>query len=194
MNIGIIGSGGREHALCKKISESKKVKKIFCLPGNGGTAKIANNLDVDILDFHKIYKLIKSNKINLVIVGPEGERHSIEKLLVKKKLPLIDLVGKINLAEIFLLMRESQLFIGNDSGLMHLSALANIPTIGLFGPSDPKKYHPWGERTLAIRSPKTPDELMGYKDFNSKNVNSLMGDLTVKVVYEEIIKFWKKIR
>ena len=71
MNIGIIGSGGREHALCKKISESNKVKKIFCLPGNPGTAKIANNLDVDVLDFHKIYKLIKSYKINLVIIGPE---------------------------------------------------------------------------------------------------------------------------
>ena len=71
MNIGIIGNGGREHALCKKISESKKVKKIFCLPGNAGTAKLANNLDVDVLDFHKIYQLIKSNKINLVIIGPE---------------------------------------------------------------------------------------------------------------------------
>ena len=71
MNIGIIGSGGRENALCKKISESKKIKKIFCLPGNPGTAKIATNIDVDILDFHKIYKLIKSNDINLVIIGPE---------------------------------------------------------------------------------------------------------------------------
>ena len=71
MNIGIIGSGGRENALCKKISESKRIKKIFCLPGNPGTAKIATNIDVDILDFHKIYKLIKTNDINLVIIGPE---------------------------------------------------------------------------------------------------------------------------
>ena len=71
MNIGIIGSGGREHALCKKISESKSIKKIFCFPGNPGTNKIATNIDVDILDFKTILKLIKLFKIDIVIVGPE---------------------------------------------------------------------------------------------------------------------------
>ena len=71
MNIGLIGSGGREHSLCKKISESNLVKKIFCFPGNAGTAKIAKNIDVNILDFKKILKLIKFNKIDLVVVGPE---------------------------------------------------------------------------------------------------------------------------
>ena len=71
MNIAIICNGGREHAICKKVSESKFVKKIFCLPGNAGTASIGNNIDIDILDFNSIYKFIKTYKINLVIVGPE---------------------------------------------------------------------------------------------------------------------------
>ncbi len=71
MNIGLIGSGGREHALCKKISESNIVKKIICFPGNAGTSLIAKNVEVDILDFEKILKLIKYYKIDLVIVGPE---------------------------------------------------------------------------------------------------------------------------
>ena len=71
MNIGLIGSGGREHALCKKISESKFVNKIICFPGNGGTSKLAINVDVNILDFKSILKLIKFYKINLVIIGPE---------------------------------------------------------------------------------------------------------------------------
>ena len=71
MNIGLIGSGGREHALCKKICESKSINKIFCLPGNAGTSQIATNLDVDILNFPKVLKLIKFHKIDLVIVGPE---------------------------------------------------------------------------------------------------------------------------
>tara|TARA_E500000178_G_scaffold356681_1_gene437078 strand:- start:3654 stop:4919 length:1266 start_codon:yes stop_codon:yes gene_type:complete len=71
MNIGLIGSGGREHALCKKLFESSKIKKIFCFPGNAGTSNIANNIDVNILDFKKILKLIKIHKIDLVIVGPE---------------------------------------------------------------------------------------------------------------------------
>ena len=71
MNIGLIGSGGREHALCKKINASKLVNKIFCFPGNAGTSKIATNIDVNILDFKKIVELIRFFKISLVIVGPE---------------------------------------------------------------------------------------------------------------------------
>ena len=71
MNIGLIGSGGREHALCKKIFDSKLTKKIFCFPGNAGTLKFATNINVDILNFRKVLKLIRSHKIDLVIVGPE---------------------------------------------------------------------------------------------------------------------------
>ena len=71
MNIGIIGSGGREHALCKKISESKLINKIICFPGNAGTSDLAINEDVDIFNFNKLLKLIKFHEIDLVIVGPE---------------------------------------------------------------------------------------------------------------------------
>ena len=71
MNIGLIGSGGREHALCKKILESKIVKKIICLPGNAGTSKIATNVDVDILNFKNLLTHIRHYKIDLVIIGPE---------------------------------------------------------------------------------------------------------------------------
>ena len=71
MNIALIGSGGREHALCQKIHESKISKNIICIPGNAGTAKIAKNINLDFLNFPKLLKVIKYNKINLVIVGPE---------------------------------------------------------------------------------------------------------------------------
>ena len=71
MNIALIGSGGREHALCQKIHESKLSKKIICIPGNAGTAKIAKNIDLDFLNFQRLLKIIKFNKIDLVIVGPE---------------------------------------------------------------------------------------------------------------------------
>jgi phosphoribosylamine---glycine ligase len=71
MNIGLIGSGGREHALCKKMHESKLVKRIICLPGNAGTLKIATNVNVNILDFKKILNLIKQYKIDIVVIGPE---------------------------------------------------------------------------------------------------------------------------
>ncbi len=71
MNIGLIGSGGREHALCQKIFESKISKKIFCFPGNGGTSGMAKNIGLNILNFEQVYKQIKLLKIDLVIVGPE---------------------------------------------------------------------------------------------------------------------------
>ena len=71
MNIGLIGNGGREHALCQKIHESKLIKKIICFPGNAGTAKIAKNIKVNILNFREIHQLVKFHKIDLVIVGPE---------------------------------------------------------------------------------------------------------------------------
>ena len=71
MKIGLIGSGGREHALCQKIHDSKLVKKIICFPGNAGTAKIAKNIKVDILNFQEIHQLVRFHKIDLVIVGPE---------------------------------------------------------------------------------------------------------------------------
>ena len=55
MNIGLIGSGGREHALCKAIHNSNSVNKIVCFPGNAGTATLAVNINVDILNFQKDY-------------------------------------------------------------------------------------------------------------------------------------------
>ncbi len=71
MIICIIGSGGREHAICKSISISPKVSKIYCMPGNAGTERLAKNIDLDINDFQKILKFLKESKVDLVIVGPE---------------------------------------------------------------------------------------------------------------------------
>ena len=71
MKVGIIGSGGREHAICQSIKKSSKVEKIYCFPGNAGTSEIAENIEIDVSDFNKIKEFSISNKINLIIVGPE---------------------------------------------------------------------------------------------------------------------------
>ena len=71
MKIGIIGSGGREHALCYTLKKSKKVKKIYCFPGNGGTAAIAENISIDLSNFQELKSFINKNKIDLIVVGPE---------------------------------------------------------------------------------------------------------------------------
>jgi phosphoribosylamine--glycine ligase len=71
MIVGIIGSGGREHAICETLKKSKKVKKLYCFPGNAGTAKIATNIVLNLDDFDKIKDFILEKKIDLVIIGPE---------------------------------------------------------------------------------------------------------------------------
>ena len=71
MNVGIIGSGGREHALCLKIKDSNLVKNIYCFPGNAGTSLIAKNIEIDINNFNEIRKKALEKNITLLIVGPE---------------------------------------------------------------------------------------------------------------------------
>ena len=71
MKVGIIGSGGREHALCQSIKKSSKIEKIYCFPGNAGTSELAENIEIDISDFRKIKEFSILNKLNLIIVGPE---------------------------------------------------------------------------------------------------------------------------
>ena len=71
MNVLIIGSGGREHALCVSCKKSEYINKIFCAPGNAGTDLIANNISIDINDFQEITHFVKKNEIEIVIVGPE---------------------------------------------------------------------------------------------------------------------------
>ncbi|MDB3888269.1 phosphoribosylamine--glycine ligase [Candidatus Pelagibacter sp.] len=71
MKIGIIGSGGREHAICHAIKKSNKVQEIYCIPGNAGTSLIAKNVDLDINDFELLKKFINKNNIDTIIVGPE---------------------------------------------------------------------------------------------------------------------------
>jgi len=71
MKVGIIGSGGREHSICASIKKSKNIEKIYCFPGNAGTSKIASNIDINLENFEEIKNFILSEKIDLIIVGPE---------------------------------------------------------------------------------------------------------------------------
>ena len=71
MKIAILGSGGREHALAAQISKSKKLDKLYCIPGNAGTSILGKNINLKLDNFNEIYKFLKDEKIDLVIVGPE---------------------------------------------------------------------------------------------------------------------------
>ena len=71
MKIAILGNGGRENALAYQVYKSRNVSKIYCLPGNAGTKKVAENIDINIENFNEILNFIKKMYIDLVIVGPE---------------------------------------------------------------------------------------------------------------------------
>ena len=71
MKIGIIGSGGREHAICTFLKLSSKVDKIYCFPGNAGTSFIAENININLNNFQEVKDKIKNLEIDIVIVGPE---------------------------------------------------------------------------------------------------------------------------
>ncbi|MDU3490556.1 MAG: phosphoribosylamine--glycine ligase [Clostridiales bacterium] len=69
MNILVVGSGGREHAICYKISQSKKADKIYCAPGNAGIASIAECVDIGAMEFDKLTAFAKEKEIELTVVG-----------------------------------------------------------------------------------------------------------------------------
>ena len=71
MKVLIIGSGGREHALCLSLINSDQINRVYCAPGNAGTASIAENISIEAKDFEKIKQFVKENHVDYVIVGPE---------------------------------------------------------------------------------------------------------------------------
>ena len=78
----------------------------------------------------------------------------------------LNLVGKLDLPTIAAALRRSSLYIGNDSGLMHLAAAAGCPTLGLFGPSPEWRYAPWGPHCAVVRTPESYRELTGAPGFD----------------------------
>ncbi len=114
MNILIIGSGGREHAIAWKIKQSKKCDNLYIAPGNAGTSEVAVNINVGVLDFEGIKTIIKEKEIDLVIVGPEaplvdGIRENLENDPDTKNVKIIgpgkdgaELEGSKDFAKIFM--------------------------------------------------------------------------------------------
>ncbi|HUO21048.1 MAG TPA: glycosyltransferase family 9 protein [Caulobacteraceae bacterium] len=92
----------------------------------------------------------------LLILGGPDDRRAAEPL--RRSLPRerwIDLTGQADLLITYAALKRARLYIGNDSGLMHLAAAAGTPTVGLFGPSDERLYGPWGRHTRVVRGPRS---------------------------------------
>lgn len=72
MKVLVVGNGGREHAICWKLKQSPKLSKLYCAPGNGGTAEIAQNIDIPAKDIEALLKFCKTEAVDFVVVGPEA--------------------------------------------------------------------------------------------------------------------------
>lgn len=95
----------------------------------------------------------------------------------------IDLIGATDLLDVAAVFARAALFIGNDSGLMHLAAAAGAPTLGLFGPSPEWRYGPWGDRAAVVRTPESYEQLTNDNPaFDHRNTVTLMGGLAVETV------------
>lgn len=117
----------------------------------------------------------------VAVFGAEKERPMAQPLIdAIARTRLIDLVGRVDVLNAYGCLTRCALYIGNDSGLMHLAAAAGIPTLGLFGPSPEYHYAPWGERAAWVRGSRSYDQLWREVEAHgSKNVGNLMGDLEV---------------
>jgi phosphoribosylamine---glycine ligase len=130
MKVGIIGSGGREHAICESLKNSSKISKIFCFPGNAGTANIAENVILDLDNFSNIKNFIEDKKIDLIIIGPE-------KPLVDG---LVDYLEKFNI-QVFGPNKIASQLEGSKIFTKQLCQKYNIPTakFGIFENKDSAK-------------------------------------------------------
>jgi heptosyltransferase III len=105
---------------------------------------------------------------------------------------LIDLVGRVDLLTAAAALRRCALFIGNDTGLMHVAAATGVPTLGLFGPSPIEKYAPWGARTAVARTADPPESMFG-PGFNHLTTDTLMDSLSVEAAEAAAHRLWRRV-
>ena len=171
MKVGIIGSGGREHAICQSIHKSCKINKIYCFPGNAGTENIAENININLENFHEIKNFIVKNNIELVIIGPE-------KPLVEG---LVDFLEKFNI-KVFGPNKIASQLEGSKIFTKKLCEKYHIPTakFGIFqNQNDAEKFLKTSNFPIVIKA----DNLASGKGvYICKNFNE------AKVAINEIFK------
>ena len=130
----------------------------------------------------------------VAVLAAEAERASVAPVLAA--LPpaqTIDLVGR-PLSVAAAALARAAVFVGNDSGLMHVAAAAGTPTLGLFGPSPERRYGPWGARCAVVRTIESYEALCTAPDFDHLSQKTLMGSLTVDMAYEGLAKLYANVK
>jgi heptosyltransferase III len=131
--------------------------------------------------------------VRVVVLAAPHERK--QALPVIEALPAprcIDLVGKVDLLTAAAVLRRCALFVGNDTGLMHLAAAAGTPTLGLFGPSPIEQYAPWGPHTAVVAT-AIPHRDLIPPDFNRFTTDTLMDSLSVDAAEAGARRLWARV-
>jgi ADP-heptose:LPS heptosyltransferase len=123
--------------------------------------------------------------------GEEGTAYKVLSAIPVER--RIDLIARASPLAAAAALSRCSLYIGNDSGLMHCAAAAGIPTLGLFGPSWPQLYRPWGERAAFVSTPETFDQLINYPGYDPRTAPCLMRSLTVTAACAAAVGLWKKV-
>jgi heptosyltransferase-3 len=129
----------------------------------------------------------------VAVLAAHHERRQAEPLLAAiPRDRCIDLVGRTDLLTAAAVLRRCALFIGNDTGLMHIAAASGTPTLGLFGPSPVTQYAPWGRHTAYVRSTDPPEAMFG-PDFDHRTTDTLMDGLSVDAVEAAALRLWRSV-
>ena len=168
-----------------KYDLDKSFKHIVIFPGGNWSPKVWSSDN-----FNAIMKLLlnKYNNIKFILVGSLEEKNKFYNKLIKgiKEELIIDLFG-YNLTLTSAYMQKSNIFIGNDSGLMHLAVANKLRVISLFGPTNDKIYGPYGSDDIVIRTKESLDHFQSLKiDENKSYMNSIKPE-TVLQTCEKII-------
>ena len=161
----------------------KSFKHIVIFPGGNWFPKLwsADNFNVTMKSL-----LNKYDKIKFILVGSLKEKNKFYNELIKgiKEDLIIDLFG-YNLTLTSAYMKKSDIFIGNDSGLMHLAVASKLKVISLFGPTDDRVYGPYGGNNIVIR---TTESLDYFKSININENLSYMNSIKPEIVLQKCEK------
>tara|TARA_B100001971_G_C18201546_1_gene544928 strand:- start:277 stop:1227 length:951 start_codon:yes stop_codon:yes gene_type:complete len=175
----------------------KKISKDFLKLRNFIAIGASANWPAKIWPSKNFVKLIKillkekefGKKKFVVFFGSLKDLKNTKKITKHlKKFRVKNLCGKLDLIEVAAHLKKSRIFIGNDSGLMHIASAVGVPTLGLFGPSLENRYAPRGSNAYYIRTKKTFNQLTGAKNFDWNTKKNLMNSLSVKRVFKKIKK------
>ncbi len=128
-----------------------------------------------------------------VFSAPEERGDALEVLNAVPADRRIDLAGRTSLTEAHAALARCALYIGNDSGLMHLAAAAGTPTLGLFGPSRETRYAPWGPNCAWVRTDQSYDEILATPGYEYRSQETRMDSLSVNKVVAAAQALWARV-